>query len=192
MLRNLLPDFLAVLDSEDRVAAYRRYFEAHRPLLAAYWDNYVVDPDGPHVDEVVRATVSAERDDLHALLARVDLGGQGDHVHPLEHRAQVVAVGGDGGGDDVGEVRALRVDDVVLPVRLEQRAVGVEVAAVGGGAVGARENGEEVGEQIDQHLDRRRRAHRRPSAQLGAVRSGRGREGEKGRGKLAAARKANK
>ena len=54
MLINLLPDFLAVLEQGDRVAAYRRYFEAHRPLLAAYWDNYVVDPDGPHFDEVVR------------------------------------------------------------------------------------------------------------------------------------------
>ena len=73
MLINLLPDFLAVLASDDRVAAYRRYFEAHRPLLAAYWDNYVVDPDGPHVEEVVRATVDAERDDLHAMLARVDV-----------------------------------------------------------------------------------------------------------------------
>ena len=73
MLRNLLPDFLAVLDSEDRVAAYRRYFEAHRPLLAAYWDNYVVDPDGAHFEEVVRATVTAERDDLRAMLARTDV-----------------------------------------------------------------------------------------------------------------------
>jgi hypothetical protein len=73
MLRNLLPDFLAVLDSEDRVAAYRRYFEAHRPLLAAYWDNYVVDPDGAHFEEVVRATVTAERDDLRAVLARTDV-----------------------------------------------------------------------------------------------------------------------
>jgi hypothetical protein len=73
MLRNLLPDFLAVLESEDRVAAYRRYFEAHRPLLAAYWDNYVVDPDGAHFEEVVRATVDAERDDLYAMLERVDV-----------------------------------------------------------------------------------------------------------------------
>ena len=59
--------------SEDRVAAYRRYFEAHRPLLAAYWDNYVVDPDGAHFEEVVRATVTAERDDLRAMLARTDV-----------------------------------------------------------------------------------------------------------------------
>ena len=73
MLINLLPDFLAVLESEDRVAAYRRYFDAHRALLAAYWDNYVVDPDGPHFEEVVRATVAAPRDDLQAMLADVDV-----------------------------------------------------------------------------------------------------------------------
>ena len=73
MLRNLLPDFLAVLESEDRVAAYQRYFEAHRPLLAAYWDNYVVDPDGAHFEEVVRTTVGADRDDLRATLERIDV-----------------------------------------------------------------------------------------------------------------------
>ncbi|MDF1505065.1 hypothetical protein [Roseisolibacter sp. H3M3-2] len=73
MLINLLPDFLAVLQHGDRVAAYRRYFEAHRALLAAYWDNYVVDPDGPHFEEVVRAAVAAPRDDLHAMLAAVDV-----------------------------------------------------------------------------------------------------------------------
>jgi hypothetical protein len=72
---NLLPDFLAVLEQGDRVAAYRRYFETHRPLLAAYWDNYVVDPDGPHFDEVVRATVGAQRDDLRSMLAQVDAVG---------------------------------------------------------------------------------------------------------------------
>jgi hypothetical protein len=81
MLINLLPDFLAVLQSGDRPAAYRRYFDAHRPLLAAYWDNYVVDPDGPHVDDVVRATVTAERDDLHALLARVDVAALAADAH---------------------------------------------------------------------------------------------------------------
>jgi hypothetical protein len=73
MLINLLPDFLAVLESGDRVAAYRRYFETHRALLAAYWDNYVVDPDGAHFDEVVRAVVDAERDDLRALVADTDV-----------------------------------------------------------------------------------------------------------------------
>ncbi|GLC24584.1 DUF2268 domain-containing putative Zn-dependent protease [Roseisolibacter agri] len=73
MLINLLPDFLAVLQHGDRVAAYQRYFETHRALLAAYWDNYVVDPDGPHFEEVVRATVAAPRDDLHAMLEQIDV-----------------------------------------------------------------------------------------------------------------------
>jgi hypothetical protein len=77
MLINLLPEFLAVLESEDRVAAYRRYFDAHRALLTAYWDNYVVEPEGPLFDEVVRATVDADRSDLHALLAAVDVEAMG-------------------------------------------------------------------------------------------------------------------
>jgi hypothetical protein len=84
VLINLLPDFLGVLESgspEARLAAYRRYFEAHRLLLAAYWDNYVVDPDGAHFDEIVRAVVAAERDDLRAVLADVDVAALADDAH---------------------------------------------------------------------------------------------------------------
>src|SRR5512132_3638711 len=73
MLINLLPDFFAVLDSTDRVAAYQRYFEAHRRILEPYWHNYVVDPDGPHFGDVVRATALADRSDLREMLERTDV-----------------------------------------------------------------------------------------------------------------------
>ena len=73
MLINLVPDFLAVLDADDRVAAYLAYFERHRSLLTAYWDNYVLEPSGPHFEEVVQATVNANRDDLLTLLSRTDV-----------------------------------------------------------------------------------------------------------------------
>ena len=73
MLINLLPDFFAILDSTDRTAAYRTYFDTHRRLLQAYWHNYVIDPDSPHFADVVRSTVGAERDDLRAMLERTDV-----------------------------------------------------------------------------------------------------------------------
>ncbi len=73
MLINLIPDFLAVLDADDRFAAYLEYFDRHRALLTAYWDNYVLEPSGPHFEEVVRSTVAADRSDLHQLLATTDL-----------------------------------------------------------------------------------------------------------------------
>jgi hypothetical protein len=73
MLINLLPDFLAILNSTDRVSAYHAYFDRHRALLSAYWDNYVLDPQGPHFEEVVRATCAASRDDLFALIDRTDI-----------------------------------------------------------------------------------------------------------------------
>jgi hypothetical protein len=73
MLINLLPDFFAVLESTDRVAAYQRYFTAHRRILEPYWHNYVVDPDGPHFIDVVRATVLADRTDLREMLERTDV-----------------------------------------------------------------------------------------------------------------------
>jgi len=70
---NLVPEFLSVCAAADRVAAYRAYLARHRPLLAAYWHNYVVDLDSPPADEVVRATLAADRRDLARLLERVDL-----------------------------------------------------------------------------------------------------------------------
>ena len=73
MLINLLPDFFAILDSTDRNAAYRTYFETHRRLLQAYWHNYVIDPDSPHFLDVVRSTVTADRSDLRAMLERTDV-----------------------------------------------------------------------------------------------------------------------
>jgi hypothetical protein len=73
MLINLLPDFFAVLDSTDRIAAYRSFFESHRRILQAYWHNYVIDPDSPHFADVVRSTVLADRSDLRAMLERTDV-----------------------------------------------------------------------------------------------------------------------
>jgi hypothetical protein len=73
MLINLLPDFFAVLQSTDPAAAYNRYFETHRPLLEAYWHNYVIEPSGPNYQEVVRDTVRANRDDLRTMLERTDV-----------------------------------------------------------------------------------------------------------------------
>lgn len=73
MLINLLPDFVAVLQSSEPEAEYHRYFDAHREMLEAYWHNYVIEPVGPQFDEIVRDTVRASRDDLHAMLGRVDV-----------------------------------------------------------------------------------------------------------------------
>lgn len=73
MLINLLPDFFALLDSPDPVAAYHRYFDAHRRILEAYWLNYVIEPAGPHFEDIIRSTVAAERSDLRSMLERTDV-----------------------------------------------------------------------------------------------------------------------
>ncbi|HLS47520.1 MAG TPA: DUF2268 domain-containing putative Zn-dependent protease [Gemmatimonadales bacterium] len=69
MLINLVPSFLSVLEAADPEAAYLRYREAHRPVLDAYWRNYVLDPDTAQAAEVVAKSLRAVRTDLHALLA---------------------------------------------------------------------------------------------------------------------------
>lgn len=73
MLINLIPEFLDVLASTDREAAYHHYLETHRSILSAYWSNYVLDLDSPGADQVIRDTVRADRGDLIALLAQVDV-----------------------------------------------------------------------------------------------------------------------
>jgi len=73
MLINLIPDFFALLDSTDPVAAYRRYYSTHLRILEPYWRNYVLDPDTSHFDDVARAVMRAERHDLRAMLERTDV-----------------------------------------------------------------------------------------------------------------------
>ncbi len=73
MLINLLPDFFAVLNSTDRIAAYLRYFDNHRSLLEAYWANYVVEPDSPHFTEIAKSAALAGRTDLRTMLERMDV-----------------------------------------------------------------------------------------------------------------------
>lgn len=73
MLINLIPEFLEILASDDREAAYHRYLDRHRPVLSAYWSNYVLDLDSPGASQVIADAVQADRSDLHALLAGMDI-----------------------------------------------------------------------------------------------------------------------
>jgi hypothetical protein len=73
MLVNLVPDFLAVLAAPDPAAAYQRYLERQRPVLASYWSNYVLDPESPHATRVIAEALRADRADLRRLLEDVDV-----------------------------------------------------------------------------------------------------------------------
>lgn len=73
MLVDLVPEFLAALDAPDPLDAYRRYLDAHRPVLGAYWRNYVLDLDSPHAPDVMRRALAAGRRDLRRLLDHVDV-----------------------------------------------------------------------------------------------------------------------
>ncbi|MDZ4673679.1 MAG: DUF2268 domain-containing putative Zn-dependent protease [Gemmatimonadota bacterium] len=73
MLINLIPEFLDILASDDREAAYHRYLQSHRDVLSSYWSNYVLDLDSPTASQVIHDAVTADRSDLRALLSSVDL-----------------------------------------------------------------------------------------------------------------------
>lgn len=73
MLINLIPEFLEILAADDREAAYHRYLERHRPVLSAYWSNYVLDLDSPGASQVIADAVRADRSDLRTLLAGMDI-----------------------------------------------------------------------------------------------------------------------
>ena len=73
MLIDLVPHYLAALDAPDPLDAYYRYLDDHRPVLEAYWRNYVLDLDGPHAEEVILRTLAADRRDLRQLLDDTDV-----------------------------------------------------------------------------------------------------------------------
>ena len=73
MLVNLIPEFLSVLAAPDRAAAYHEYLDRHRPVLGAYWHNYVLDPESPHAEQIIAAALRADRMDLIRLLHDVDV-----------------------------------------------------------------------------------------------------------------------
>jgi hypothetical protein len=73
MLINLVPEFLTALEARDPLDAFHRYLETHRPILAAYWRNYVLDLESPHAEDVMRRAVTADRRDLRQLLGAVDV-----------------------------------------------------------------------------------------------------------------------
>ena len=73
MLVNLVPEFLATLAAPDPSAAYHEYLDRHRPVLSAYWQNYVLDPGSPHVESIIASALRADRSDLKRLLEDVDV-----------------------------------------------------------------------------------------------------------------------
>jgi hypothetical protein len=75
VLINLIPEFLAVLDSADRESAFQDYLNAHRAVLSAYWHNYVLDLDSPQASAIISYALHADRSDLHELLASTDVEG---------------------------------------------------------------------------------------------------------------------
>jgi len=73
MLVNLIPEFLATLTASDPSAAYHEYLDRHRPILSAYWQNYVIDPQSPHAEPIIVTALRADRSDLKRLLEDVDV-----------------------------------------------------------------------------------------------------------------------
>ncbi len=73
MLVNLVPEFLATLTAADPTAAYHEYLDRHRPVLSAYWQNYVIDPESPHAEPIIRAALGADRADLKRVLEDGDV-----------------------------------------------------------------------------------------------------------------------
>ena len=73
MLVNLVPEFLATLSASDPTAAYHEYLDRHRPLLSAYWQNYVLDPASPQAEPIIDTALRADRTDLKRILEEVDV-----------------------------------------------------------------------------------------------------------------------
>lgn len=78
MLVNLVPEFLATLAAPDPSAAYHEYLDRHRPILSAYWQNYVLDPESSHAEPIIATALRADRTDLRRMLEDVDVVAAAD------------------------------------------------------------------------------------------------------------------
>jgi hypothetical protein len=85
MLIDLIPEFLGALAARDPLQAYQCYLADHRPILSAYWHNYVIDLDSPHAESVMLRALAAQRRDLELLLERVDLGATAEETSKRCH-----------------------------------------------------------------------------------------------------------
>src|SRR2546422_7145993 len=83
MLVNLVREFLAILAAPAPPAAYHEYLDRHKPVLQSYWHNYVLDPTSPHAEQVIAATLRAERADLERLRSE-------EHTSELQSRLHLV------------------------------------------------------------------------------------------------------
>ncbi len=73
MLVNLVPEFLACVAASDPAAAYHDYLDRHRPILASYWHNYVLELGSPQAERAIADALRADRTDLVRLLEDVDV-----------------------------------------------------------------------------------------------------------------------
>jgi hypothetical protein len=80
MLINLVPQFLATLATRDPLDAYHRYIDEHRPILASYWHNYVIDLDSPHAEGVMLRALAAHRRDLETMLEQVNIAAMAEET----------------------------------------------------------------------------------------------------------------
>jgi len=134
-----------------RVRHTGEMLEANKRNAARIDDQFtgVRGADTDHQHDVV---IGVRLEQLPTLRLRV--AHERHDVGALQHGAEIAAVGKYGRTHDVGEMRTVGVDHVVVPVRLKQPAVALEEAAVGGDSVRAVENCEEIRQQVDQHFDR--------------------------------------
>ena len=117
--------------------------------------------DAATADHHFTSVRRADADHEHDVDVAVDLeeqpalffGGacERDHVGSIEHGAQIGALTGYRVTGDFLEVRARRLDDVVVPIRFEHRPVRVEVPLVRDHRIRALQHREEIGQQVDQH-----------------------------------------
>ena len=131
-----------------RVRDAREMFNAYERDAAAV-DHHLSRVRGADADHEDDVDVAVDLEQQSTLLFR--RARERDDIGAAEHRAQILAIGAHRVTNDFLEVRTGGLDDVVVPVRLEQRTMRFEVPVVCGGRVRALQYREKIGQQVDQH-----------------------------------------
>src|SRR5690606_25426898 len=115
-------------------------------------ENELAGVRGAHADHNDYIDVAVDRDQVGA--SGEYLVCSPGNVVLLEHRVQIGAIGLDRRAHDVQKVGPVGIENVVMPIGIQETAMRLVVRAIGSDSIGALQYGEKVRNEIDEHFAR--------------------------------------
>lgn len=154
-----------------RIRDGREVFEANKGCSSSINDEFtsIGGADADHQDDI---NIDILLQEPGALVFRRSC--ERHNVCAIKHFAEIRPASERGRAYNIPKMWPVGIYDVVVPIRLENFAVGLKIALVGGDTVGAIENCKKVWQEVDQHSTGNdlREGDAEPVTRTGAPREG--------------------